>query len=489
MLKRLAIVGVALLLAGSAVQGWVYLQRQEQKESATKHKPTDGSDSSNALDSYNEWLQLPPQERDALPPALSESLRTKTEAELAREQKARLKADLDKLANDESLAPPFADLLYGENWREELGRYRTSKEQHELAFTISMVCASIGGSIFGGCLLLRLAQLLARILSWLTSRHGRADTGDPECSDGQEQAGQESAEDTPPRSAKAKQLPQTEEVFSQSSVVEKSPERSGSFASRASVDNHNDDTEEEPELSARGDGDRAVRVERDGPSDAESDGLKTNLLPLRLVRSTRAHLLGRADRWPAESQDRCEGRVCVAEEEPEQSTEEDVDTDNQGTARRAGPDPLNSTLTELNQQMAAIREYASDQQNRVKRLQEGYDWNIIRNFCLRVIRCIDNLDSRIAKQAEEENDMTHLTEVRDELVFALESSGIEQFEPEIHSEYRGQERLAEAVKERQHGEDPDLAGKIAEVVRPGYQYFIDEENVKVVRPAMVKLFA
>jgi uncharacterized membrane protein len=130
MFKRLAIVGVALLLAGSGVQGWVYLQRQKQRESATSHKATDGSDASDGLDSYNEWLQLPPQEREALPPALSESLRTKTKAELSREQKARLKADLDKLANDESFAPPFANLLYGEDWQEELARYRKSKERH-----------------------------------------------------------------------------------------------------------------------------------------------------------------------------------------------------------------------------------------------------------------------------------------------------------------------------------------------------------------------
>jgi molecular chaperone GrpE (heat shock protein) len=352
-----------------------------------------------------------------------------------------------------------------------------------------MVCASIGGSILGGCLLLRLVQLLVRILSRLMSHQGQPDTDDPECSESQTQTGQESVEDELSRSAKAEQISQTVRASSQNGAVEESPERSGSFASRASVDNHNGDTEGEPEFSARGDGERAVRVERDEPLDAESDGIKTNLLPLRLVRSTRAHFLPRADKRQTKNQDRCECRVCVVEEEPEQNTAENVDTDNHRTLRQPGPDPLNSTLTELNQQMAAIREYASDQQDRVKRLQEGYDWNIIRNFCLRVIRCIDNLDGRIAKQSDKEKDMTHLTEVRDELVFALESSGVEQFEPEIHSEYRGQERLAEAVREKQQCEDPELTGKIAEVVRPGYQYFIDEENAKVVRPAMVKLFA
>jgi molecular chaperone GrpE (heat shock protein) len=151
-------------------------------------------------------------------------------------------------------------------------------------------------------------------------------------------------------------------------------------------------------------------------------------------------------------------------------------------------DALNGTLTELTEQVAAIREYASDQQDRVKKLEEGYDWNIIKNFCLRVIRCIDNLESRISQQSAKRTETAHLKDVRDELLFALESSGVERFEPEIDSHYRGQEKYAEAIKDREHCDDPDKAGKIADVIRPGYRYSIDEKNVKVVRPAAVKLF-
>ncbi|MHC4238599.1 MAG: nucleotide exchange factor GrpE [Planctomycetota bacterium] len=149
--------------------------------------------------------------------------------------------------------------------------------------------------------------------------------------------------------------------------------------------------------------------------------------------------------------------------------------------------PVKESLKELTQQVSAIREYASHQQERVKKLQEGYDWNIIKNFCLRVIRCIDNLENRISRLAERTIDNTDLKEVRDELIFALESNGVEQFEPAIKSNYRGQEKNAEAVKEKEKG-GPKLAGKIAKVLKPGYQYFIDEENVRVIRAAQVKLY-
>ena len=48
--------------------------------------------------------------------------------------------------------------------------------------------------------------------------------------------------------------------------------------------------------------------------------------------------------------------------------------------------------------------------------------------------------------------------------------------------------FSEAVKEKESCDDPKRSGKIAKVIRPAYQYFIDEENAKIVRPAQVKLF-
>jgi molecular chaperone GrpE (heat shock protein) len=150
--------------------------------------------------------------------------------------------------------------------------------------------------------------------------------------------------------------------------------------------------------------------------------------------------------------------------------------------------PLDSTLKDLAQQVSAIREYTACQQERVEKLQDGYDWNIVRTFCLRIIRCIDNLENRISQLSSKGTKTEHLEDIRDELVFALESSGIEQFEPKVNSDYRGQEKYAEAVKNKERCNNSKQKGKIAKVIRPGYQYFINEENIKVVRTAQVKLF-
>jgi molecular chaperone GrpE (heat shock protein) len=98
------------------------------------------------------------------------------------------------------------------------------------------------------------------------------------------------------------------------------------------------------------------------------------------------------------------------------------------------------------------------------------------------------MENRIENRVEQEEDATDLEDVRDELLFALESSGVEQFQLEVNSDYRGQEKLAEAIKEKEACEKPEKAGRIAKVVRPGYRYMIDDESYKVVRTAQVKLF-
>ena len=155
----------------------------------------------------------------------------------------------------------------------------------------------------------------------------------------------------------------------------------------------------------------------------------------------------------------------------------------------AGNDkPLDNNIGELAEQLAAIRDYASSQQDRVTKLQEGYDWNIIRTFCLRVIHSIDNIDSRIDSISQQGGDTSDLEEIKDDIVFALESSGVEQFEPDINSKYASSQKTAEVVKQRKSCGEPEMKGKIAEIIKPGYRYVIDEDNTKIVRTAQVKLF-
>jgi len=400
MLKRLVILGLVLLFAGSATLGWVITEKRREQQQAAYYRSKYPDKSGTAMD---------------------EQGRIKTKTQLQQEQQVRLKADLDKLAGGESDARAMADFLYGENWQQELDRYKKQKERNELILNGSIVCICIGGAIFTGCLLLCTVRLLVGVSSHL----GRLLTN-----------------------------------------VRKDRKHAG----RADFS------------PVTGDGGASPPVHSDNRK-AQSSSTPLSLCvsvpgdALQLQTSVAAQTKSKRQLKPLFNVNRHD---CNLETQNSK-----LKTQNSAAEDR---DPLNNTLIELTQQVAAIREYASTQQDRVQKLQEGYDWNIIRNFCLRVIRCIDNVENRMRERAGKNGEAVHLREIRDELLFAIESSGIEQFEPEINSDYRGQEKHIEAVKERESCDDPDLSGKIARVIRPGYQYFVDDKHVKIVRPAMVMLF-
>jgi len=426
MIRKFVILGLLLSLVGAVALEWVLAEKRKEQRQAAYYKSKHDSELSEHLEQYKQWLRLPPKERAELPLGLDKYGQTKTNAQLLQEQKERLKADLAKLAAGEMDAYPYADVLYGENWQEELSKYKNRQELREAMLTGSIVCACVGGAIVIGCLLICPVRIVIRRPPRLRRFFDNAfrNRREPD-DDNLAEADIEIYEDN-------SQIPLTHLLD-----LRDAPQKP---------------TETESPITS------AIQIE---------DSLKNQVENLEKQVEAIRQMAG--DSLLQEAA-KCQSAQGVQ----------------QAVAEHSGP--LNDTLVELTQQVAAIRDYASHQQDRVKKLQEGYDLNIIKNFCIRVIRCIDNLESCINGQSEQNSDTMHLKEARDELLFALESSGVEQFEPEVNGDYRGQERHAEAVKEKERCDDPNLIGKIAKVIKPGYQYFVDEENVKVVRPAMVKLF-
>lgn len=522
MLKRFVILGLVLSLAGTAALGWVLAEKRKELQKVTSYKSKYSSEPDKYLRQYDEWSQLPVEEQTQLSLAPDKHSRTKTEAQLLQEQQERLKADLDKLAAGQMDAHPFADILYGENWQEELSRYKKQRELKEFIFTSSIVCASIGGTISTGCLLLWVVQLLLKGLSdtrgfFADVLRRRKESKDKQQLQACTQEGEKKSEQGQKQNSQQSQLTRHGEGYA---VVRKKHSKvlanSGWYNFETDFAGFPFCKRKQNEAPANqqqvpSQAERSSKATPPAPmsekiavllSDKESTeseesliaatkSLDGNTLQLDLPESTpKTALLN-----PDENSPKLEGSLKAQAENLEKQIAEFrqmAQSVQQSTLRHSKP--LNSTLKELTQQISAIRQYTAYQQDRVEKLQDGYDWNIIRTFCLRVIRCIDNLENRISQLAKQDietgpNLTIHLEEVRDELLFALESSGVEQFEPEVNSDYRGQEKHAEAVKEKQHCDDPNQIGKIAEVVRPGYQYLINEENVKVVRAARVKLFA
>ncbi|MEN6427205.1 MAG: hypothetical protein ABFE13_17765 [Phycisphaerales bacterium] len=503
MLQKCAILGLALLLVGGLATAWVYNQMRTEQA----HTPAPGIKYSlgpeEYLDKYGRWYQLSPEQQNQLVLELEKYRQDKTREQLATEQKARLRADLERLAAGQMDPGPLANDLFGTGWENEVEEYKKLKEKMEIVQIISIVCLSIGGVLFVLCTIAWTLRTFVRLVRRLRERSSQHEEEPPPKAKLMDIEPQEPPEELPP--------------------PEERPRQGRRRLTRAepAAASHSEDFQ--PQHPAAGE-------EFLSPLVAARDRMGRSPVAVQAVDEDTGVAVLLADEpsqeteWSPDAQWSSQGNPEVSTvavpKEPQpmvrpklqtvQSRESSSEVENtlkeqadglqkqlaefkemaqsvqQATQKQS--EPLSSTLKELAQQVSAIREYAACQQDRVEKLQDGYDWGIIRTFGLRVIRCIDNIENRIENPPKDCDDLIYLEEVRDELLFAMESSGIEQFKPEINSEYRGQEKLAEAIRDKVPAGKPEQAGRIAQVLRPGYRYMMDDEEYKVVRTAQVKLF-
>ena len=459
--KKVVILGSVLILVGGSMLGWVLVEKRKQQERAARYESKYNLGTGEYLKQYNKWLQSFPDEQAKLPFELDGDGKTKTEEQLKQEQQERLQADLGKLATGETDVYPFADILYGENWQNELNKYKKQQELSEFVLTGSIVCTSMGGTIFAWYLLLWLVRFFIRGTS-------RLKTLLPDILSRQRKTKKDKKHAKTSAKKDGENQEQEQELNQQKRGLEKHSNGLRNFV------NH------KPKLNSR---EKALFTKSESRTDKRDSKRSKKRLGTYSNDNSEEIAVLLSDEKYDDSIARLEDSLKTQTEKLEELTAQSVQQ-----AIIEHSKPLDSTLKDLAQQVSAIREYASCQQERVEKLQDGYDWNIVRTFCLRIIRCIDNLENRISQLSSEGTTTEHLEDIRDELIFALESSGIEQYEPETNSDYHGQEKYAEAVKDKEPCNNLKQKGKIAKVIRPGYQYFINEENIKVVRTAQVKLF-
>lgn len=489
MLKKLLILALILLIAGVAVISYLHNETSKQRREIAAYRAKHGAEAEICLEQYKKWLISDPEQRGELPFDLSNSPLAETPGLMRQQQRQRLLADQDHLSL-ETVPADYADILYGKGWRQYLRQYRKREADRELAMTVSIVAASIGALISAWCVLVAMVRVLLWSSSSLGGRFRRKNQA-ADCPT--EQGLQDCTSDAPDEPGADEQAHKPVRPRKHSKVLENSGWHGLWNGKKA-------EPKQKPQQPAITSETRLEGV----MTDAERIGRafsKRTFHPTRSLQtppprssaplSSQPHLaVPDSDIAPADdpadaqSMENIEAKTVDLENQLAEFKEM-AQTIQQSTKEYSAP---LDTLNELSQQVSAIREYVAGQQDRVERLQDGYDWTIVRTFCLRIIRCIDNLETRIDDLQSRDVDTSHLMEVRDELLFALESSGIEQFSPETNTEYRGCEKFAEAVKEREETDDPQTKGKIAQIVRPGYRYFIDEDNSRIVRSAQVKIF-
>jgi molecular chaperone GrpE (heat shock protein) len=431
MLRKLLIIGIALVLLGTSAL--ILLSRSEAKWQ--QFKTACRNNHSQSIEGYAreyiEWLKLPEYQRNAPVWQDSDEGETATPENTRRKQYERFVADIDNLADIDPHLYPMARLLYGNDWKKKLENYNRKEELAGIAFAASVISSCLGT-------ILMFTAVAGAGIRRIKKKISHCPEDDSQISskvENTDEQKQQNDNENKKNIAAILNCPKYD-AFEQIRTDEKRPQQkviSHKVESPQETPSSDDQTDESFFSSYRKIREISENIDRN----LEKVGKNTN------------------------------AEQAVAEQETGQ---------------------IGDTLTRLTDEVAAIRHYAGQQQEKVKKLQEGYDWNIIRNFALRIIRCVDNIEKRIETGNLSGEQVNQLTEIKDELIFALESSGLERYEPKINSEYRGQEKTAEAVKDRKPAEDSSLRGRIADVIRCGYRYFVDEENFKVVRAAQVRLF-
>ena len=439
-----------LMVPGAVGLGFHFAQKNELQSriDVAAEAVAESAATEEYLSMYDRWFALNPEDKAENPWGQDPYGGPEIQKRVRDGQADRLTADLAQLDKGLKHYPEeLAETLYGQNWESAVTQYRQDQEKAEMMLIGSVFLMAGGGVILAGG--------LGRILLAACFGKSKKDTSD--------KTDEEIAAEAPKKLEIKEKPPLTVSRTQPMSDMEK-------MIAAKNEENISDVSPVDPDAPGYFESKKKV-AQSEQPAPVAS-GEKTAQTTLSQIDTSTTAVANK----PAKES--YFGWAVDPDEDQDPTLENMMTTE-----------PLTRELTELTEEMSAIREFAAQQQDQVRKLQDGYDWMIVRRFCMRIIRCVDNIDDRIGRLDEQADElMMSLEDIRDELIFALESSGVEQFNPDVNVPFKGLEKYAEAVRHRVETEDQALVGCIAEVARPGYQYLISEDDVKVVRCAQVKLY-
>jgi len=156
-------------------------------------------------------------------------------------------------------------------------------------------------------------------------------------------------------------------------------------------------------------------------------------------------------------------------------------------AMQAQNESFSGALASIDSQLAALRDYAATQQETLVRYQQGFNWVITKDLCKRIIRCLDDIEGYKRADGLTPLHSEHLETIYDQLLFALDSCGVEQVRIEPGTPYDSVRKEVELVGKDTAPND-ESRGKVSYVL-PGYGlYTSDSDKPRSIRDIQVRVF-
>lgn len=144
-------------------------------------------------------------------------------------------------------------------------------------------------------------------------------------------------------------------------------------------------------------------------------------------------------------------------------------------------------MTAIESLVAGMRDYLSESNAQMTRLQEGYDYSVLKRIARPVIQVAGGLEALITR-LEGRSEADEIRALWLDLVESLRQNGVERLIIEKNADFANIRKMAEAVTHKQETTDPNKVGKVAQVIRAGYCYVYNNDRKRLILPAQVKLY-
>lgn len=145
---------------------------------------------------------------------------------------------------------------------------------------------------------------------------------------------------------------------------------------------------------------------------------------------------------------------------------------------------VQSSLDRMIEIHTALQPKLDERDREIQRLRSGFEASLFKKFIRRFVRIDIGIHDRLKANIPPADSLPNLSRL---MADALQECGVERFEPDIGSDYRYVEGVADSPKSIQTNQE-DMQFAIAEVVRAGYR-FIENGTERIIIPAEVTIYS